>query len=136
MVGLDSLCCGKPGWLKQSTGLFLRAAFRVQQGEDLILSLCALITKKRGPTEVDPLGSPCMVGLDSLCCGKATAVETVHWTVSKSRLSSPTGGGLNFKSLRLNNKKRGPTEVDPLGSPCWTRTNDTRINSPSLYRLS
>ena len=26
---------------------------------------------------------------DSLCCGKATAVETVHRTVSKSRLSSP-----------------------------------------------
>ena len=23
-----------------------------------------------------------------------------------------------------------------FGSPCWTRTNDTRINSPSLYRLS
>ena len=23
-----------------------------------------------------------------------------------------------------------------LGSPCWTRTNDLRINSPSLYRLS
>ena len=22
------------------------------------------------------------------------------------------------------------------GSPCWTRTNDLRINSPSLYRLS
>ena len=22
------------------------------------------------------------------------------------------------------------------GSPCWTRTNDTRINSPLLYRLS
>ena len=23
-----------------------------------------------------------------------------------------------------------------FGSPCWTRTNDLRINSPSLYRLS
>ena len=27
--------------------------------------------------------------MDSLCCGKATAVATVHWTVAKSRLSSP-----------------------------------------------
>ena len=27
--------------------------------------------------------------MDSLCCGKATPVETVHRTVSKSRLSSP-----------------------------------------------
>ena len=23
-----------------------------------------------------------------------------------------------------------------FGAPCWTRTNDLRINSPSLYRLS
>ena len=29
--------------------------------------------------------------LDSLFCGKATAVATVHRTVAKSRLSSPTG---------------------------------------------
>ena len=28
--------------------------------------------------------------LDSLFCGKATAVATVHRTVAKSRLSSPT----------------------------------------------
>ena len=27
--------------------------------------------------------------MDSLCCGKATAVATVHRTVAKSRLSSP-----------------------------------------------
>ena len=27
--------------------------------------------------------------MDSLFCGKATAVATVHWTVAKSRLSSP-----------------------------------------------
>ena len=28
--------------------------------------------------------------MDSLSCGKATPVETVHWTVSKCRLSSPS----------------------------------------------
>ena len=27
--------------------------------------------------------------MDSLCCGKARLVATVHWTVAKSRLSSP-----------------------------------------------
>ena len=26
--------------------------------------------------------------------------------------------------------------IRDFGSPCWTRTNDLRINSPSLYRLS
>ena len=27
--------------------------------------------------------------MDSLFCGKATAVATVHWTVAKSHLSNP-----------------------------------------------
>ena len=27
--------------------------------------------------------------VDSLCCGKATVVETAHWAVSKSHLSNP-----------------------------------------------
>ena len=30
-----------------------------------------------------------MEGTDSLRCGEATAVATVHWTVAKSRLSNP-----------------------------------------------
>ena len=37
---------------------------------------------------------------------------------------------------RPENKKKNHTKVWFFGSPCWTRTNDLRINSPSLYRLS
>ena len=35
--------------------------------------------------------------------------------------------------------KKGSLRANPLyesGSPSWARTNDLRINSPSLYRLS
>ena len=42
--------------------------------------------------------------MDSLFCGKATAVVTVHRTVAKSRLSSPTAW----------NKKTGTTKVVPV----------------------
>ena len=68
---------------------------------------------------------------DSLFCGKATPVATVHRTVAKSRLSSPTK---NWDQ----NANKNTTRVGGvfIGSPCWTRTNDLRINSPSLYRLS
>ena len=31
---------------------------------------------------------------------------------------------------------RNRQPLDEFGSPSWTRTNDLRINSPSLYRLS
>ncbi len=33
-------------------------------------------------------------------------------------------------------KEAAPFGAASFGSPCWTRTNDLRINSPSLYRLS
>ena len=38
------------------------------------------------------------------------------------------GGGANEKST--------PISVLSVGSPCWTRTSDTLINSQVLYRLS
>ena len=41
---------------------------------------------------------------------------------------SGTGGGANEKST--------PLGVLSVGSPCWTRTSDTLINSQVLYRLS
>ena len=41
---------------------------------------------------------------------------------------SGTGGGANEKST--------PIGVLSVGSPCWTRTSDTLINSQVLYRLS
>ena len=38
---------------------------------------------------------------------------------------------------RENKKKRPPLVISFLvGSPCWTRTSDTLINSQVLYRLS
>ena len=68
--------------------------------------------------------------MDSLFCGKATAVATVHWTVAKSRLSSPFwlsrlyalqsfGFALVFQFLKI-------------GGPKWTRTIDLTIISRVL----
>ena len=42
--------------------------------------------------------------VDSLCCGKATVVETAHWHVSKSRLSNPFH--LTPKKNRYSNEYR------------------------------
>ena len=44
----------------------------------------------------------------------------------------PSGTDIIEKNLFCRIDKRGFFH----GSPCWTRTNDTRINSPLLYRLS
>ena len=40
----------------------------------------------------------------------------------------------SIKTILTKNPK--PLAWSFHGSPCWTRTNDLRINSPSLYRLS
>ena len=40
------------------------------------------------------------------------------------------------KYFRCNLFQVASKVLNKHGSPCWTRTNDTRINSPSLYRLS
>ena len=66
------------------------------------------------------------------------ASKTEKFAVSASLRSAPsvarrversgTGGGANEKST--------PIGVLSVGSPCWTRTSDTLINSQVLYRLS
>ena len=68
--------------------------------------------------------------MDSLFCGKATAVATVHWTVAKSRLSSPfwlsrpyAVQSFGFLSLFQFLKNGGPK---------WTRTIDLTIISRVL----
>src|ERR1022692_1468352 len=39
--------------------------------------------------------------------------------------------------ISSQDKTRNKTQlVDCIGSPGWTRTNDQRINSPTLYQLS
>ena len=46
---------------------------------------------------------------------------------------------LRFFDVNTSKKaKKNTTRMGGVlfGSPCWTRTNDLRINSPSLYRLS
>ena len=43
----------------------------------------------------------CM-GTDSLACGRATPVETVHWTVSKSRLSNPSSPNTKKNESKSN----------------------------------
>ena len=40
------------------------------------------------------------------------------------------------KRFRCNLFQVASKVLNKHGSPCWTWTNDTRINSPSLYRLS
>ena len=52
--------------------------------------------------------------LDLLFCGKATAVATVHRTVAKSRLSSPTN------KVRKKANKNTTQMGGVFGSPCWT----------------
>ena len=64
--------------------------------------------------------------MDSLFCGKATPVETVHRTVSKSRLSSP-------RSIpRVHALQQFPTLFLLSGGPKWTRTIDLTIISRVL----
>ena len=68
--------------------------------------------------------------MDSLCCGKATAVATVHWTVAKSRLSSP------FWLSRLYALQSFwfalVFQFLKIGGPKWTRTIDLTIISRVL----
>ena len=52
--------------------------------------------------------------VDSLCCGKATVVETAHWHVSKSRLSNPFH--LTPKKNRYSNEYRSACRKrSPIG---------------------
>ena len=72
---------GKPRRLKRATGTFLRAGapFRARACRDWLVQ-----SHNRTATCV-----PARSVVDSLCCGKATVVETAHWAVSKSHLSNP-----------------------------------------------
>ena len=67
--------------------------------------------------------------MDSLSCGKATPVATVHRTVAKSRLSSPfcffAFRTLSFRSWLL-------IYFSWSGGPKWTRTIDLTIISRVL----
>ena len=66
-------------------------------------------------------------GTDSLRCGEATAVETVHRTVSKSRLSNPMSS--------LTTKK--PLSVRIAVISWWGRTDSNhRSETQQIYSLS
>ncbi len=43
-----------------------------------------------------------------------------------------------FPEIQILDRKNHPCLIDKggFGSPCWTRTNDSLINSQVLYRLS
>ena len=71
----------KPRRLKRATGTFLRAgaSFRARACRDWLVQ-----SYNRTATCV-----PARPVVDSLCCGKATVVETAHQAVSKSHLSNP-----------------------------------------------
>ena len=64
---------------------------------------------------------------ESLFCGKATAVETIHRIVSKCRLSIPSQAVILISAIRRLSKS---------GASGRNRTTDTGIFSPLLYRLS
>ena len=58
------------------------------------------------------------------------------WKMKNCFRSGKTVGSFE----RTNDKREKALKTQGFqgfsGSPCWTRTNDLRINSPSLYRLS
>ena len=87
---------GKPRRLKRATGTFLRAGapFRARACRDWLVQ-----SHNRTATRV-----PARSVVDSLCCGKATPVETCHRHVSKSRLSNPFH--LTPKKNRYSNEYR------------------------------
>ena len=70
--------------------------------------------------------------VDSLCCGKATVVETAHWAVSKSHLSNPPPA---FRQ----SKKDIPFGMSfRFGGRWWIRTTeviDDRFTVCSLWPL-
>ena len=54
-----------------------------------------------------------------------------------SRPLGAQGGVFGYSGGKREQEKRPPLVVSFLvGSPCWTRTSDTLINSQVLYRLS
>ena len=69
--------------------------------------------------------------MDSLFCGKATPVETVHRTVSKSRLSSPFWR-LEYVLFPDPLSPISTYQISKDGGPTWTRTIDLTIISRVL----
>ena len=56
--------------------------------------------------------------MDSLSCGKATPVETVHWTVSKCRLSSPSQTLQSFWWAKMDSNHR-PHDYQSCALASW-----------------
>ena len=78
-------------------------------------------------------GSPCWT---RFAAAKPRRLQQSTGLLPRAAFRVQQGELLTFQSSFLTKKKEEPKNSVPLGSPCWTRTNDTRINSPSLYRLS
>ena len=56
---------------------------------------------------------------------------------SRCSLQSASGDVFGYSGGKREQEKRPPLVISFLvGSPCWTRTSDTLINSQVLYRLS
>ena len=67
-----------------------------------------------------------IIQTDSLACGRATAVATVHWTVAKSRLSNPSSP----------TKPKNPVRTDWV-LVWWGRTDSNhRSDTQQIYSLS
>ena len=79
-------------------------------------------------------------------CSKSVSKGVCIYGIAKNRvnilpqrikqLSSKYSIITRKKHFRCNFLQAASKVLGKYGSPCWTRTNDTRINSPSLYRLS
>ena len=126
----------KPRRLQQSTGHRFRSllpiespAQRVSIGEEKSICKGAFCFQQNAEF-AKRTSTKWWAKMDSLCCGKATAVATVHRTVAKSRLSSPfwfsrlyalqSFGFLFYSALQK------------IGGPKWTRTIDLTIISRVL----
>ena len=89
--------------------------------------------KKRTGKPQFSFGSPCWT---RFAAAKPRRLQQSTGLLPSAAFRVRQGELLTFRSSFLTKKKEELKNSVPLGSPCWTRTNDTRINSPSLYRLS
>ena len=70
-------------------------------------------------------------------CIYGTAKNRVHiLPLISEQISVDFSWNYPKKHFRCNLFQVASKVLNKHGSPCWTWTNDTRINSPSLYRLS
>ena len=72
----------------------------------------------------------------SFSAAKLRRCRNVRPCASVLRTSAQGGAVESCRGKEPNRKPEAVASGFPFGSPCWTRTSDTLINSQVLYRLS